>query len=78
MYKQPVNVCSRCGKTRILSKSWTEKRDTSTLKYTLSLCPDEACQKLVERDNDEREKKRLSHLKPHLHAGNKSKQLVLK
>lgn len=55
------NPCVRCGKERILVKTWTEKHENSLIKYTLALCPDEKCQKIVDAANNEREAKRLMH-----------------
>lgn len=56
------NLCVRCGKTRVIVKTWTEKTENSVLKYTLAECPDKACQKIVDAANDEREEKRQMHL----------------
>lgn len=48
--------CIRCGKTRILDKSWTEEVNGATTTYTKMVCPDKECQKTVEeqlkREND--------------------------
>ena len=53
------NVCIRCGKERILFKTWKEVSKTaqgnSELTYTLYVCPDPECQKQV---NDSLEEKR--------------------
>lgn len=54
-----VNICIRCGKDRILGKTWVEKLQTyngiSLLEHTEMICPDKECQKVV--DNDHRIKK---------------------
>ena len=49
--------CIRCGKARILAKSWTEKIDGHTTSYTQTVCPDPECQKLVEKELQKREEK---------------------
>jgi len=46
-----VNPCPRCGKARIDAKTWTEKVGKSTLTMTQTICPDPACQKIVEAEN---------------------------
>lgn len=56
------NPCIRCGKERIISKTWKEELTnffgTSTITHTETVCPDEECQKLVEaKFAQEREKK---------------------
>ncbi|MBI4036574.1 hypothetical protein HY386_01710 [Candidatus Daviesbacteria bacterium] len=47
------NPCIKCGKERILSKTWKEYVGVSKnlLIHTLTVCPDTACQKLVDEDN---------------------------
>lgn len=45
------NPCIRCGKERKIVKTWKEKIGTSVIVNTESVCPDPACQKLVESDN---------------------------
>lgn len=46
------SICTRCGKTRIVQKSWVETRDTmigvASINYTKLVCPDVNCQKAVE------------------------------
>lgn len=42
--------CVRCGKSRIVSKTWSEKVDNSMVTYTQTVCPDSECQKIVESD----------------------------
>jgi hypothetical protein len=45
--------CNRCGKQRVLLKSWKETvatlEGTSELSYAQYVCPDEACQKLSDK-----------------------------
>lgn len=48
------NLCIRCGKPRIVAKTWKEKviisnGRVSVVEYTEMVCPDEECQKKVER-----------------------------
>lgn len=40
--------CIRCGKPRIVSKSWKEQVGMSFLTYTMTVCPDPECQKVVD------------------------------
>ena len=42
--------CIRCGKSRIIAKSWTEKINNSVITYTQTVCPDPECQKIVDSD----------------------------
>lgn len=44
-----VNSCTRCGKERITGKTWKTKIGNSIITHTLTLCPDKACQKLVDQ-----------------------------
>lgn len=41
-------VCIRCGRERIVSKSWTEYVGTSLVTFVANVCPDEECQKIVD------------------------------
>jgi hypothetical protein len=41
--------CIRCGKERIVAKSWNETIGTSVVTYTTTVCPDPECQKIVEK-----------------------------
>ncbi|KKP26781.1 MAG: hypothetical protein UR13_C0002G0016 [Candidatus Woesebacteria bacterium GW2011_GWD1_31_12] len=43
------SICTRCGKPRIIVKTYEEKVDTSTVTYTITECSDPECQKLVEK-----------------------------
>lgn len=40
--------CIRCGKMRIIGKTWTEKVSGSLVTHTLTVCPDPECQRVVE------------------------------
>lgn len=46
------NPCIRCGKERIVLKTWTDKVGNFPLTHTTTGCPDKACQKVL---NDEME-----------------------
>ncbi|MBI4991140.1 hypothetical protein HZB96_03540 [Candidatus Gottesmanbacteria bacterium] len=50
--------CIRCGKERIVAKSWTEYIGASLVTYTTTVCPDPECQKIV----DDQLKKRKDKL----------------
>jgi hypothetical protein len=68
------NVCTRCGKKRIVVKTYTKKVGNSSVTYTQTACSDPECQKKVDNDNkqdylkrrkfrDEQEKKELERKK---------------
>jgi|GEM_PF-601796 len=61
MEAQTFNLCTRCGKPRIISKTWKEKVQTynglTEITCTQSVCPDKNCQKIVDRDLAERRAK---------------------
>lgn len=42
-------MCIRCGKQRIVVKTWQEKIENSLLTFTSMTCPDKDCQKIVDR-----------------------------
>lgn len=44
------SVCTRCGKERIVHKTWNEKFGDSIIVNTEMICPDSDCQKIVNRD----------------------------
>lgn len=50
--------CTRCGKPRIIVKTFTEKVDNSTVTYTITECSDPDCQKLVNKTLKQEETKR--------------------
>ncbi|RJR23770.1 hypothetical protein C4578_03685 [Candidatus Microgenomates bacterium] len=43
------NVCIRCGKPRIVSRTWREQSGNATLTCTEYVCPDPECQKIVDK-----------------------------
>lgn len=44
-----MSNCTRCGKERVVKSSYTEKLEKTTVVYTVTICPDPECQKLVEK-----------------------------
>jgi hypothetical protein len=55
-----MNPCTRCGKETIVKSTYKEKVGTSTVTYTLRVCPDPECQKIVEKNlKIEEEKRRI-------------------
>jgi hypothetical protein len=46
--------CIRCGKLRIVAKSWSERVSGSLITYTQTICPDPDCQKIVDRELQEK------------------------
>lgn len=50
------NLCTRCGKERIDSKTWEEEITSffgaTTITHTETVCPDPECQKIVEEKMD--------------------------
>ncbi|MBI2018192.1 hypothetical protein HYS96_00630 [Candidatus Daviesbacteria bacterium] len=51
------NPCVRCSKQRIDGKTWKEKVGISIVTYTMTICPDSTCQKLVDKAIAERQEK---------------------
>lgn len=43
-----MTTCIRCGKLRIMGRTWSEDVGFSQVTYTLTVCPDADCQKVVE------------------------------
>jgi len=52
------SVCTRCGKPRIVVKTYEEKVETSTVTYTITECSDPDCQKQVNKTLLTEKKKR--------------------
>lgn len=42
------SVCTRCGKPRIVKETYEEKVETSVVMYTIKICSDPECQKIVD------------------------------
>lgn len=59
--------CTRCGKQRIVSKTWKEVRQTlmgeTTIMHTETICPDPECQKKVDEQLAVAREKYLFHQK---------------
>jgi hypothetical protein len=53
-----ASVCTRCGKPRIVIKSYEEKVETSIVTYTVTECSDIECQKQVNKVLQSEKKKR--------------------
>lgn len=51
------NPCIRCGKERVDGKTWKGKAGSSIITYTLTMCPDFACQKIVDKATADRKEK---------------------
>ncbi len=51
MIKTFGNFCIRCGRPRIVVRTWKEKLDTSIIINTETACPDPECQKKVDTEN---------------------------
>lgn len=60
MNKPFSNPCVRCGKERIVLKTWKEKIWDSIIINTETICPDPECQKLVNKDNKKQRDKRTA------------------
>lgn len=58
MKKSYSNPCIKCGKERIVVRTWTEKIYDSIITNTEMRCPNPACQKAVDIDNKKSEDKR--------------------
>lgn len=57
MNKMYSNRCTRCGKERIVARTWKEKFDNSVIINTEMVCPDKDCQKKVESENKKQKDK---------------------
>lgn len=61
---QTIVPCPRCGEPRVVAKVWEEDLETaagvSRVKHTRMVCPDDDCQKKVDRDIAKQEQKRAA------------------
>lgn len=57
------NPCVKCGKERVDSKSWKGKVGVSVITYTLTVCPDAECQKIVDQGIADKKAKTASLMK---------------
>lgn len=60
MNKPFSNPCIRCGKERIVSKTWKEKVGYSYVYNTETICPDADCQKQVNLENKRQRDKKVA------------------
>ena len=58
MGKSYSNPCIRCGKERIVVKTWKEKLGNSIIINTKMNCPDSDCQEKLELDFKKQEDRR--------------------
>lgn len=49
MQKPDGNVCFRCGKQRIVVKTWKEHTRGGIVVHTTTTCPNPECQKVIDR-----------------------------
>jgi hypothetical protein len=50
MEKKYSNRCYRCGKERVVVKTWKEDIGVSEVTVTQMICPDPECQKVVAKE----------------------------
>ncbi len=62
------NPCVNCGKQRVDGKTWKGKIGSSVVTYTLTICPDSACQKIVDKAIADRRAKSELLIKEKLEA----------
>lgn len=55
-----TNPCNRCGKQRVVVRSYQEVVGSTTVTRTESVCPDPDCQKKVDKTNSAEKEKRLN------------------
>lgn len=53
------SVCTRCGKPRVTVRTYKEKVGNSIVTYTINECSDPDCQKIVDGQLREDEKRRI-------------------
>lgn len=70
-----MSKCIRCGKERIIKSSIVESLEKTTVTYTVTVCPDPECQKLVEKGLVAEENKRKVM---HAEQKKRAKELLLK
>lgn len=63
MNTQAANTCPRCGKQRVDGKSFFEMAGPSKIKVTMTLCPDEKCQEVVDKQNEDNRILHESHMR---------------
>jgi len=55
---QIKNPCIRCGKLRVVDRTWKEYMNRLLVTCTNTVCPDPACQKIVDEEIAARVEKR--------------------
>ncbi|NMB83947.1 hypothetical protein GYA28_01525 [Candidatus Roizmanbacteria bacterium] len=78
MQKPYKNICYRCGRERIVVKTWKEKIGGSTIENTETVCPDKECQKAMEQEIKKQKNKRLQMEKRKLESARSRKLAVHK
>lgn len=53
-----MNICTRCGRVRVTVRTYQEIVGNSEVTYTINECPDPLCQKIVEKQILDDEKRR--------------------
>ncbi|MEK7580757.1 MAG: hypothetical protein AAB512_00595 [Patescibacteria group bacterium] len=55
--------CIRCGKDRVLAKTWKEKANDrgNVITYETYVCPDSECQKVVDQKFEDMRQKKIAH-----------------
>jgi hypothetical protein len=76
-------VCIRCGKLRIVAKTWKDMIGTTQTVFTQTVCPDSECQKIVEemlkkRNDHANEIKNQSTLRRSINIKKRRTNIVLK
>ena len=58
MDKKYSNLCCRCGKVRIVTKTWKETVGASEVTVTETVCPDPVCQKSLNKELESQKQKK--------------------
>ena len=53
-----MSICPRCGKERVVVSTHDEMVSESKITYTQTVCPNPECQKKVDKDLENDERKR--------------------
>lgn len=73
------NPCIRCGKERVIKKTWKELVGNSLITYTTTTCPDAKCQEIVEKEIAARDEKKKAIAQKRLQSKeNRRKSITLK
>lgn len=63
-----LNPCIQCGKERVDGKTWKGKAGASVVTYTMTICPDPNCQKIIDKAIADRKAKSILLTKKKLDA----------